>query len=102
MHRDETAAKLSHLRPADGGLEPLAVMKRRVPVVDGRMVAAEGHFQVVALSKANDGSLDFGIEAGRGRATGASVRSGREAEFTKETHSGSEQHAPVQRAGGPL
>src|SRR2546422_2121239 len=31
VHRDEAPAELDHLRPADGGLQPLSVVKRGVP-----------------------------------------------------------------------
>src|SRR5207245_5206667 len=41
VHRNEPAAELNHLRPADRGLQPLAMMEFRIPVIDRSVVAAE-------------------------------------------------------------
>src|SRR5258708_35053557 len=43
MHWNESAAELSHLRPAGRSLQPLAVVKLRIPIIDRSMVAAEGN-----------------------------------------------------------
>src|SRR5580692_9965936 len=59
MHGNEFAAKLYHLRPADGGLQPLAVVKLGVPVVDGGVIAAEGDLEVVILLKPDNAALHF-------------------------------------------
>ena len=68
-----------------------------VPVVDGRMVAAEGDLQVVALIKTDNRSLDFRIESGRRWAADTGVRSGRQAEFAKKTHSWRKGRTEVER-----
>ena len=41
-------------------------MKRRVPVVDGRVIAAERQLEIVVDVVADDEALHFGIEAGSG------------------------------------
>src|SRR6266852_642247 len=97
MYRDEAAAELGHFRAADGRLEPLSMVECGVPVVNGRMVAAEGDLQVVALIKTYHGSLDFRIESGRRRAADPRVGSGRETEFAKKTHSWRKGRTEVQR-----
>src|SRR6266404_5884693 len=86
MHRDEATTELGHLRTTDCGLEPLSMMERRVPVVDGRVIATERDFKIVALRKPYRGSLHFSIEPGCGRRARPGVRPGREAEFAKEAH----------------
>ena len=84
MDGQESAAELYHLGAADGGLQPLPMMKGHVPVVNGRVVAAEGDLEIVVLLELNDGAFHFDIEAwGRGF-PGPGVGSGGEAQFREE------------------
>jgi len=43
--------KLGHLRAADGGLQPGAVVKGSVPVIDRRMIPAERQLEVVVSGR---------------------------------------------------
>src|ERR1700681_501762 len=76
MYRDKAASKLHHFRPADGGLEPCAVMKRGVPVIDGRVVTAERDLEIIALLEPDNTALHFHVESSSGRRTGSRVRPG--------------------------
>src|SRR5258708_24881019 len=86
MDRNEFAAKLYHLRPANSGLQPLAMMKLRIPVVDWGMVPAEGDFEVVVLLKADDTALNLDVEAGSWGRTDSSVSAGGQTQFAKNSH----------------
>src|SRR6185437_3374814 len=70
MDRQQTPAELDHLRTADGGLQPKAVVVGGVPVGYGRVVAAGGDFEVIAVVVPDDGALERGGETvGPGRPT---------------------------------
>ena len=59
MHGDKRPAKLDHLRPADRGLQPSAMMERGVPIADGRVVPPKGYFEKVVEVVSNDGAFHF-------------------------------------------
>src|SRR5439155_13579449 len=86
MHRNEFPAELNYLRPADRRLQPLSMVKRGVPPVDRRVIAAEGRLQLVAVIEPDDDAFDFRVEAGRGRRAGARVRPGGERQFAENIH----------------
>src|SRR5438132_7427317 len=62
MHRNEIASEARHLRAADGRLQPLAVVKRRVPVVDRGVIAADGKLQLIVVIVSQDRALDLRAE----------------------------------------
>src|SRR5207302_4075345 len=74
VHGDNRPAKLDHLRPADRGLQPGAVMERGVPIADGRVVPPEGYFEKVVVVISNDGAFHF---------HGIASRLGMEGQFTE-------------------
>ena len=84
VHRQELAAELDHLRPADRRLQPLAVMEGGVPVVDRRVIAAERHLELIALVEPHDHALDFDVESRRRRRAGAGVGPRGEADLAEE------------------
>src|SRR5258708_1683710 len=59
MHRNEFAAELYHLRPAGGCLQPLAMVKLCIPVVDRGMIPAERNLAVIVLLQADNILLPF-------------------------------------------
>ena len=54
VNRYETAAELRHFRAADGGLQPLAMMERGIPIIDRRVVPAEGELEAIVGIVADD------------------------------------------------
>src|SRR5436305_4184264 len=87
MHRQETAPELYHLRTVDGRLQPGAVMECRIPIVDGRVVPAEGDLQMVVLLESYDASLDLHVESGGGRGSRARIRACCKAQLAEEAYS---------------
>src|SRR5690242_20296358 len=81
MDRNEAAAELRHFRAADRCLQPLPVMERRVPVVDGSMIPAEREFEAVVRVVTDDQALHFGIETRGGRGARACIGARRQAQF---------------------
>ncbi len=57
MHRDKRAADPHHVRTADSGLQPGAMMERGVPIADGRVVPPKGQFEKVVVVVSNDGAF---------------------------------------------
>src|SRR5579859_2833612 len=96
MDGQKTAAELHHFRAAGGGLGLLAMMKRHIPPVDGCVIAAEGHFEIVVLLEADDAALDLDVEAGSGRTSNAGVAAGGETELSEERNLGRQGGIEVQ------
>ena len=72
-------------------------MEGRVPVIDGRVVAAEGDLEVIVQVVADDEPLDFDIEAGDGRRPRARIGARRHAQFAEDTHLGRKRRTHMQR-----
>src|SRR5439155_13549072 len=96
MDGQEAAAELHHLWTADRGLQPCAVMKCLVPIIDGRVIAAKRHFEVIVLLKLNDAALYFNVEAGCGWRSGARVGSRRQTQLAEEAYLRGERGVHVQ------
>src|SRR5438045_4473827 len=64
MHRLEGPSDPDHLRAADGGLPPQAMVIRDVPVVDWRVITPDRNLEMIVVVVAQDGALDFYREPG--------------------------------------
>src|SRR5262245_50620257 len=71
-------------------------MEGGVPVVDWRMVAAEGELQLIALVEADDAALDFEVKSRRWRRAEAGVGPGDHTQLAEVADPRGQRGAQVQ------
>src|ERR1035438_1414369 len=71
-------------------------MEGGIPVIDGRMVTAEGEFEIVVEIVTQDQTFDLQVETGGGRRPGSGIAASREGHLSEEGDLGRERRGQVQ------